>query len=114
MMAAGLLLAASCTDFDDYNTADSSGATPESTVSLWENIQANENLSQFADILKMTGYDKELGNSRFYTVWAPQNGKFDYEGLKNQDKETVIQKFVKSHMANFNYTLNIPVTGTFR
>jgi len=108
-MAAGLLLAASCTDFDDYNTANTEIA-PEASSTLWENISGNANLTQFAELLKKAGYDKELTNSRFYTVWAPENGTFDYEALLGQSTDVLLQRFVQSHVANFNYTLNIDTT----
>ena len=40
MMAAGMLTATSCSDFDDYNEAQ---MNPEATgnLSLWENIKQN-------------------------------------------------------------------------
>lgn len=105
VMLASTMLAASCSDYDDWNTAYSSGSS-ESTQSLWANISANENLSQFAELLKKAGYDKELQNNRFYTVWAPLNGTYDYESLASQmDSTNLVKKFVMNHIANYNHTL---------
>ncbi len=105
MIAATTLFAASCTDFDDYNEAYTD-SNPLGNASLWENIEANGELSQFAEVLKYVGYDKELQNSRTYTVWAPLNGTFDYKSLLAQEnKDELIKRFVNSHVANYNYTL---------
>ena len=44
MIAAATLLAASCTDFDDYNEAYKTGS-PESKKTLWENISSLSDLT---------------------------------------------------------------------
>lgn len=104
MMAAATLLAASCADFDDYNEAYTQGG-PESTKTLWENISSRENLSDFARLLVKGGYDKELGNTRFYTVWAPENGTFDAAACETMDSTTLVERFIKSHVADYNFPL---------
>lgn len=102
-MAATALLAASCTDFDDYNEAYTSGS-PESTKTIWENISAREDLSQFAALLKRGGYDKVLSSPSFVTVWAPKNGTYDYDSLMNKvDSVTLVERFIRNHIANYNY-----------
>lgn len=106
VMAAGLLLAASCTDFDDYNKAYT-GAEPGSTQTLWDNISQRGNLSQFASLLQKGGYDTELQNSRFYTVWAPEDGTFNYDSVNALGKDALVKKFINSHVANFNYTQSL-------
>lgn len=108
MVLAGAMLVGSCSDYDDWNTANSS-RTSEATQTLWDNICANEDLSQFASILQKTGYDKELQNNRFYTVWAPKNGTFDdiIDSLENKlDSVTLLKKFVKNHIANYNFSMS--------
>lgn len=107
MMAAGLLAASSCTDFADYNEtpADAQGSANQT---LWENIQQRQDLSSFRNLLQKAGFDKELANTRAYTVWAPADGTFDaatYEAMSNED---LLNKFVKNHVAEYNY----PATGT--
>ena len=80
---------AACSDdhYDIVVTGETEGKT------LWENIQANESLSDFASILSETSYLKNdmdyptdkakisyadyLNSSQALTVWAPVNGSFD-------------------------------------
>ena len=104
-MAAAGLLAASCTDFDDYNESYTSGSS-ESKLTLWENIQSNGNLTQFTELVKKSGFDRELGSSHYYTVWAPLDGTFDddYSLYSQADASTLLYKFVKSHIANYGHT----------
>jgi hypothetical protein len=84
---------AACSDdhYDIVVTGETEGKT------LWENIQANESLSDFASILSETSYLKNdmdyptdssatkisyadyLNASQALTVWAPINGSFDVD-----------------------------------
>ena len=82
---------AACTDdhYDIVVTGETEGKT------LWENIQANESLSDFAAVLSQTSYLKNdmdyptdvakmtyadyLNAPQSLTVWAPVNGSFDLE-----------------------------------
>ena len=105
MIAAATLLAASCTDFDDYNEAYKTGS-PESKKTIWENISSRSDLTEFASLLYKVGYDKELGNTRFYTVWAPQNGTFDYATYDQMDSTSLVDRFIKSHVADYNFTVS--------
>ena len=62
----------------------------QSKVSLWETINSQENLTEFANILKQVKYSKSEGtttvqtyadlfnNDQTFTVWAPANGTFNY------------------------------------
>lgn len=102
---AATMASVSCSDFDDYNKAYTN-ASVESTKTLWENILGQENLSQFAEVAKKAGFDKELNSSRTYTVWAPVNGSFDYDRYINRmDSDSVRYKFIENHVANFNYAM---------
>ena len=112
MMAAATVFAASCSDFDDYNEAYVTG-NAESKLSLWENISGNPELSQFSELLKKGGYDEVLNSPRFYTVWAPKNGTIsDYSSLMAMSKDSLVDRFIKNHIANYNY--NISETGERR
>lgn len=103
MAVAGVALAAaSCTDFSDYNKevpADNIAADN----TLWQNISANSELSNFAQVLKRVGYDQKLDASRTYTVWAPKNGTFDMDSLSNVTDDRVISEFVENHVADFSH-----------
>lgn len=105
MMAAAILLAASCTDFDDYNQANQTGSV-ESNKTLWENISSRSELSDFASLLIKGGYDKELSKSRFYTVWAPENGSFDFASYNQMDSTTLVDRFIKSNISDYNYVIS--------
>ena len=100
MMAAGMLAATSCPDVDDYNEAPS-GGTADASKTLWENISQNPDLSDFVALVKRTGFDAELGNTRSYTVWAPVNGSFAMSDYETKSDSLVLQQFVKSHVAQY-------------
>ena len=124
MMAAMMLVATSCSEFDDYNDAPSD-ATASGNMTLWQNITQNPQLSDFASLVKRTRFDVELDNTRAYTVWAPLNGTFNVGAYQQLDDSTLLAQFVKSHVAQYNHvasgsiderihTLNkksFPVTG---
>ena len=62
MMAAGMLTATSCSDFDDYNETQMN-AEATGNLSLWENIKQNPNLSDFKELVEKAGFDDELQGS---------------------------------------------------
>lgn len=97
-----MLAATSCSDFSDYNAIDAS-AEPSADKTLWENIQANANLSDFAEVLEKVGYDKVLNESHTYTVWAPVNGSFDKDSLFSLSDSKIIKEFVKNMVANYSH-----------
>ncbi len=79
------------------------------TETLWDLIEADPELSDFAAYAKATGYDELLSQNRFYTVWAPVNGSEFYQGkdLANADEttlETYKFEFVENHIADYNHT----------
>lgn len=107
-MMAAVLAASSCSDFDDYNEVPGE-RLPSASQSLWENISGNAELSQFAALVKKSGYDKLLSSSRFYTVWAPLNGKFDHAKWEAADSATVRFQFVENHITDYNHYISAPV-----
>ncbi len=89
------------------------GADPEvvPAQSLWESIEARPDvLSDFADLLRLCGYDKVLDADQVYTVWAPANGHFNVDSLRtliNQGKkEQVVTEFVKNHIARYSHPVS--------
>lgn len=108
MVAAGMLSATSCTDFDDYNEARHD-ANPSADQTLWANISSDSNLTHFASLLKKAGYDKVLNSANSYTVWAPVDGALDLAQYENMDSAQLVLEFVKNHVANYNYV----VSGTW-
>ena len=105
-LALGALTTA-CSDWDDHYVADAT-VQGNANATIWENIQANSELSQFAALLKKVGFDKNLNASQTFTVWAPLNGTFDYERLMQTASDTLLNEFVENHIARSNF----PATGT--
>ncbi|GAB6011306.1 fasciclin domain-containing protein [Viscerimonas tarda] len=94
-----LLVAYSCSEeWDKHYDADPAVVTDKT---LWDNINSNPELSDFAAILKQAGYDKALSESQTYTVWAPVNGAFD---CSNMDEEAIIKEFINNHIARKSIT----------
>lgn len=93
---------ASCADWDDHYDADTSLLNSQEST-LWENIEHNTQLSQFAELLKKTGYDQVLGASQTYTVWAPTDGTFDYSALSALGNSRLQKEFVQNHIARYSY-----------
>ena len=70
-LAAGAMTTA-CSDWDDHY--DNNGVSGSASETIWENVKANANLSQFADLMHKAGYDEVINTTQTYTVWAPLNG----------------------------------------
>lgn len=116
-----MTLITSCKD-DHFDVA--SGVSGTGTV--WENIQSQENISQFANILKRLPYSKNetqvtgetyadvLNGQQEFTVWAPENGTFDYayydsllnKGTRDSIYNVVEKEFVRNHIARFSKAIN--------
>lgn len=118
---------------DDHFDVVGSG----SNSTLWQTIASTPELSDFKEIVEKTvnmsnendsktttTFDRLLDGETRYTVWAPKNGTYDAtrykdllaqaEALKTSDPEkalncnyTVLNQFVKNHVANFNYESNV-------
>lgn len=102
MVAAGLVAFTACSDYDDYNS-DPLDSSASANKTLWENISTNENLSDFASLLKKAGMDSYLSQPTFYTIFAPLNGTFDASSLMQQDSATLRSHFAENHIANYNH-----------
>ena len=92
----------SCSDWDDHYEADKMLLDTQQAT-LWQNIERDGNLSQFASLLKKAGYDNILNASQTYTVWAPVNGSFDYDAMSALSAERLQREFIENHIARSNY-----------
>ena len=115
-MAVALLAMVGCSDTWDDHYA---GNMPEGGVDsyLWEVIQNDDNLSNFARVIKETGYDVALGSSQVFTVFAPTNDAFSEadadeiialyhkENNKKEKDKRAIKEFVQNHIALFNHSV---------
>ena len=110
-LALAALTFAACSDkWDDHYDNKGEGANG---ASLWQAIEENSNLSNFASVVKACGYDKSLASSQVFTVFAPTNDQFTAEeaqqliaeynaekGKVTEDDNTVIKEFIQNHIAN--------------
>lgn len=103
IVVAGLAAATSCSDFDDYNTAYSDGVNASADKTLWENIESNEQLSNFARLVKKSGFDRNLNSATYYTVWAPLNDAIDMSRYEQMDSALLLKEFVQNHVAEYNH-----------
>ena len=106
--AFGLAAFTACSDnWDEHYDSLSTTTTAYDGTTM----QALEqNASDFAEIVKATGFDIYLNSPSSYTVWAPANGTFDKESIMKSlgtDKAGVAKQFVKNHIALYSKTLNL-------
>lgn len=118
--AACIAAFASCTDDHFDVNPDVAGRT-----TLWENIQSNENLSQFAEILSKVHYSKSKGVStpqtysdllnhdQTFTVWAPENGAFNYtyymDLINSEDVDSLYKvetNLLQNHITRFSKVMS--------
>lgn len=105
-LSAGMLATAtSCKD--DWSLIDAPSAEHQSAGNtLWENIQLDKNLTQFAALIKKAGLEEQLSSAHYYTVWAPEDNTFDYEALSQLEPEVIANNFVKNHVAEYAHNLS--------
>ena len=76
------------------------------TETLWDLIEADPELSEFAAYAKATGYDVILDQNRAYTIWVPVNGADYYsahslEGITDSLLKAYQFEFVENHVADY-------------
>lgn len=122
-LAGGGWVGVSCTDtWDDHYEGTIAGVNDGS---LWQAVKNDANLSNFASVIEATGYDRSLGSSQVFSVFAPTNDKFtkqqadeliaEYKREKeilSDDDNTVIKEFVKNHIALYNHSVSTLTNGT--
>ena len=109
MLAAAMLTATSCSDYNDYNTAPSAGDLPGANNTLWENISSDTQLTKFANLAKKCNFSEVLNSPRFYTIWAPVDNAIsdaEYNRLMASDSATIVKQFMQQHMTEYNYPVS--------
>ena len=109
MLTATMLAAASCSDYNDYNTAPSAGDLPGANSTLWENISSDAQLTKFANLAKKCNYSEVLNSPRFYTLWAPVDNAIsdiEYNRLLASDSATIVKQFMQQHLTEYNYPVS--------
>lgn len=110
--AASAAAMVSCSDTwdDHYNGGPASLSFQGTTMEALE-----EKAPNFAKVVKLYGYDRELTSENIYTVWAPADGTFnlsDYADVmtdnngtqvlvKKADADDVVDHFIKNHVARY-------------
>ena len=113
---APLLLTGCSDEWDDHYDSTSKGVLGGT---LWDAIQKDANLSNFASVVSACGYDKALGSSQVFTVFAPGNDVFSSEqaqaliaayntqkGVVSDDENTTLKEFLQNHIALYNYSVS--------
>ena len=106
-----------CSDWDDHYSG--AGAAGGSNLTLWEQLKANNQVSDFCEVLEQTkvfrmhkktsvSYADLLNGGQSFTVVAPVNGTFNKDSLlqlvqTNQGDSVVEKFFVLNHLSR---TLN--------
>ena len=108
----------SCSDKWDEHYSEAKGDIINST--LWEAIEENPELSNFAKVAKACNYDIKLDGSQTYTVFAPTNSCLsEHEadslievyneqknsGVKNTEN-TVIKQFLQNHITMYKKSVS--------
>ena len=96
-----------CTDtWDEHYKVDESMLGQTGDSYLWELIEKDSDLEEFAALLKATGYDTLLTKNRSYTILAPADGSgfIDVESLGQATQEQLDaykKEIVENHIANY-------------
>ena len=121
LAVAALTLTACSDEWDNhYNSLGEAGVSGTTgSGSLWEAIQANPELSNFASVVQACGYDKSLGGNQVFTVFAPTNSSFSSEeaqrliqaynaekGTVDDDEITTVKEFLQNHIALYNHSVS--------
>jgi len=95
-----MLFAISCTEeWNNHYKEDYSGS--KSKLNLYELIQSKENLSTFANLLEISGYDSLLVESQSFTVFAPDNDALANIDLSNK---ALAEEIVRNYIARYAYS----------
>lgn len=101
-----------CTDWDDHYSAE--GGNTGDGSSLWETINSRPELSDFASLLKKSGYDELLASDQTFTVWAPVNSVLDakMDSLNAVADSSLVDEFIKNHVSRTNYVASGAIDET--
>jgi hypothetical protein len=89
---------ASCNDVWESHYSKSIGT--KSNLNLYEYMKTQPNLSIFAQMVKIAGYDTILNKPQTYTVWAPVNIALQNV---NMSDTTSVKEIVTNHISRFSY-----------
>lgn len=102
LFAAFAALLVSCDPWEDNTKINDKSLD----TAVWEELSSRSELSEFCNILRITGYDSVLLRARTFTVFAPTNTAWETSGIDLTDT-LLLRKYVKNTIAYQLY----PVTG---
>lgn len=94
---------ASCTDVWDEHYSNAVTVN-KNNQTLTEYINSRPDLSTFASMLRVSGYDSILSKSQTYTVWAPADAALQQVDLKDT---LTVTNLVKNHVSRFAYPTSV-------
>lgn len=92
-----------CTD-DDWQNHYYGEVGQKSDSTIMQYIESQPDLSKFAQMIEIAGFDSILNLSQTFTVWAPDNNALSAIDLSNTE---MVSKIVKNHITRFS----IPTAG---
>lgn len=101
-MVASLVSTTSCSDWNDWNTAQTD-PTLSAGETLWENITGNQELQNFKTILETVNMQETFQSSKFYTIWAPALTDAQRDSILALDADVIKEQFVNNHIAEYNH-----------
>lgn len=127
LIIAGIVLTAVC--LPTLSSCDDDHYSVDPVISgkgtIWENLSANSELSEFSSILSSVYYSSSetnvtsqtyadlLNHDQTFTVWAPKNGTFDYAKwksmLESDDREQIYKvenQLIRSCMTRYGHVLS--------
>jgi uncharacterized surface protein with fasciclin (FAS1) repeats len=101
-----LLFLSACNDYYDDHYPEAGSSEQDKLPSLLELIKENNDLSIFAEMLQITGYDRYLASEQTYTVFASLNSALSTVDLKDT---LAVANIVKTQIARFSYPAVAPL-----
>lgn len=103
MVVASILTTISCSDWSDWNEAQTYTSDTSSEQNLWENITSNPELQNFKTILERVGMQETFQTNKFYTIWAPIMTDAQRDSVLLLDEQSIRNQFVNNHIAEYNH-----------
>lgn len=103
VLATALIALSGCNEAWDDHYTDKSAL--EGTSSLLEEINKDPELSTFAQMIHLVGYDELLASSQTFTVWAPVNAALTDVDLTDK---AAVTRTLANHIARFNISTATP------
>ena len=108
ILSASLLALYSCSDTWDEHYNSSATMASEFAGTTMQAIE--QQAPDFAEVIKATGFDRELSSSSTYTVWCPADGTFNKDsllGIARTDSAAIVKRFIQNHVARYNVSLGL-------